>query len=688
MHYTKLSVAGCAALMFGLIACTGEDGKDGINGTNGLNGTSCEVKSLKDDSGYKVLCGGDSVGVLLNGKTGATGKQGITGATGAKGATGKTGATGATGKDGASCTVEAITDGYNVLCGGKQVGVLKNGVAGESCTTSEATDGIKITCGSTETILRNKTCTVKETADKDGTKGLQMDCDDGTSGVVWNGKNGADGADGTDGINGENGTSCTAQSVKDEKNGKEGIQMFCGETLVGTVWNGEDGANGASCTSVDNGDGTVDVTCGDADPITVFKAMCGDAFYDPAKKFCVLGKLYDKCGGSAFTVNTETCVNDEVVPLCLEYKKLKNGNYQYVTKRGIKDGEFCWNGIITPKCGGKEFSQHEFCGTAYDGKTDSIWTYCDNAYAAAGSDPASRQNRNTVDGAYYRLGVTLAPRPVEGEDPVPAAEEESFIGNLIGTALEPYSVDDLKTFFTRLEAAKGRCNGIETAKWCGDEMYDAATQFCDIRDDHIYKYAKLAGVDGIWWMNENLAFEYKLPKITTVDKVDAIDQVMGKVNYEAKVFENYEAAEGRYYTWNSAMGVGDIRKTMSDDEIANTLIKKDQTAGACPAGWRLPTKDELDQLQAAGADLDNEEGFIDVGFDFNFVGYYNANDNKVMNAEYAYFWSSDWDENDDKQAYGIVITAMDKSKVNTTNKVYGFTIRCVTDTDPASDGQN
>ena len=64
MHYTKLSVAGCAALMFGLIACSGEDGKDGVNGVNGLNGAdgaSCEVKSLKDESGYKVLCGGDSV---------------------------------------------------------------------------------------------------------------------------------------------------------------------------------------------------------------------------------------------------------------------------------------------------------------------------------------------------------------------------------------------------------------------------------------------------------------------------------------------------------------------------------------------------------------------------------------------------------------------------------------------------
>ena len=141
MHYTKLSVAGCAALMFGLIACSGEDGKDGVNGVNGLNGAdgaSCEVKSLKDESGYKVLCGGDSVGVLLNGKTGATGKQGIAGATGAKGDTGKTGA---------SCTVKQVTDGYDVYCGNDKVGQLKNGVAGESCKTTKADDGLVINCG-------------------------------------------------------------------------------------------------------------------------------------------------------------------------------------------------------------------------------------------------------------------------------------------------------------------------------------------------------------------------------------------------------------------------------------------------------------------------------------------------------------------------------------------------------------
>ena len=677
MQYKNLSVAGCAALMFGLIACSGEDGTDGVNGTNGLNGTSCEVKSLKDDSGYKVLCGGDSVGVLLHGKNGATGKQGVTGATGATGKTGKTGATGATGKDGASCTVEAITDGYSVLCGGKQVGVLKNGVAGESCTTSEATDGIKITCGSTETILRNKKCSVTETAAKDGTKGLQMECDDGTSGVVWDGKNGADGTNGTDGINGEDGTSCTAQTIKDEKNGKEGIQMFCGETLVGTVWNGEDGNDGVSCTSVDKGTGMVEVTCGDADPITIFKAMCGEDFYDPANKFCVFGKLYDKCDGKAYVLNEETCIDNKIVPLCLEYQLLKNGNYKFVTKRGIQDGEFCWNGIITPKCGGKEFGQHEYCGKDKDGKTDVVLSYCDNSYAEGGI---------TVADAYSTLGVELSPRPVEGDEPAPAEEKESLYGNLVGKALDAYDAAKLKTFYEKLEAAKNRCEGIEYAKWCGDEMYDKTKQFCDIRDNRIYKYAQFKGVAGIWWMNENLAFEYKLPKVVTTDDVESIDQVMGEVNFEEKVFENFEATEGRYYTWKSAKGEGDFRNNMTEGEIKKLNVE-DQTSGACPAGWRLPTKDELDLLQAAGANVENENGFDDVGFDFKAVGYYDANNNKVMKGDNAYFWSDTEDEDDVKQAYGLVVMDKASSVVNTTNKVYAFTVRCVTATDPAVDAK-
>ena len=551
---------------------------------------------------------------------------------------------------------------------------MKNGVAGESCTTAEAADGIEITCGSEKTTLKFKTCSVEETQGKDGTTGLTMTCDDGTSGTVWNGKTGAPG------------TNCTADIVTDKKTGKEGIQMSCGETVVGTVWNGDDGENGVSCVSTDNGDGSVEVKCGDAKAVKIFKAMCGDDAYEPAKKFCVLGKLYDKCGGKAFTINTETCIDEKVVPLCLEYKELKTHNYEFVEKRGIKDGEFCLNGIITPKCGGKEFSQHEYCSKAFDGKTDSIFTYCDGAYGPI--------DRLSLAYAYNELGATLTPRPVEDNGSsssaeIPEVEEEtSLFGNLIGTALQPYADEKVTDFYRRLGTLQNRCGGIENAKWCGEKIYDAEAQFCDIREDRIYKYIKIEGFDNLWWMNENLAFEYKLPKVIeepvegSEDVEKSIDQVMGVVNFEAKVFENYEVNGVRFYTWNSAMGIGDFRNEMSGDEIAK-LIEKHRVVGACPAGWRLPSAEELKALSAMGADPNNENGFDDVGFDYKGFGLYNPNSNKVENAANAYYWS--YTEDNDKQAYGLVITGQDKSEVNTTNKVYAFTVRCVTDEDPAGE---
>ena len=64
-------------------ACTGEDGadgkdgvdgKDGAQGEKGDQGESCTVEPI--DGGLKVVCGGDSVGVVLNGTDGENGKDG------------------------------------------------------------------------------------------------------------------------------------------------------------------------------------------------------------------------------------------------------------------------------------------------------------------------------------------------------------------------------------------------------------------------------------------------------------------------------------------------------------------------------------------------------------------------------------------------------------------------------------
>ena len=48
---------------------------------------ACKTEPLDDDSGLKVICGGDSVGVVLNGKDGKDGKDGEDGKSGADGKT-------------------------------------------------------------------------------------------------------------------------------------------------------------------------------------------------------------------------------------------------------------------------------------------------------------------------------------------------------------------------------------------------------------------------------------------------------------------------------------------------------------------------------------------------------------------------------------------------------------------------
>ena len=60
----------------------GEQGEKGDQGEKGEDGSSCTVEKLADSSGYKVICSGDSVGVILNGEKGEKGEQGETGAKG------------------------------------------------------------------------------------------------------------------------------------------------------------------------------------------------------------------------------------------------------------------------------------------------------------------------------------------------------------------------------------------------------------------------------------------------------------------------------------------------------------------------------------------------------------------------------------------------------------------------------
>ena len=48
--------------------------RDTVEGLNGKDGSSCTAKEIKN--GYKIVCGGDSVGVVKNGEKGKQGDDG------------------------------------------------------------------------------------------------------------------------------------------------------------------------------------------------------------------------------------------------------------------------------------------------------------------------------------------------------------------------------------------------------------------------------------------------------------------------------------------------------------------------------------------------------------------------------------------------------------------------------------
>ncbi len=99
---------------------------------------SCSAESFKDSSGFKIVCDGDSVGVIFNGKDGSDGKDGEAGAVESY------------------CTVEEspLLDSdfgrgaYLVVCGSDTVGTIRGGRDGENCSLTDNGDGtVTQVCG-------------------------------------------------------------------------------------------------------------------------------------------------------------------------------------------------------------------------------------------------------------------------------------------------------------------------------------------------------------------------------------------------------------------------------------------------------------------------------------------------------------------------------------------------------------
>ena len=166
----------------------------------------------------------------------------------------------------------------------------------------------------------------------------------------------------------------------------------------------------------------------------------------------------------------------------------------------------------------------------------------------------------------------------------------------------------------------------------------------DVRDGQEYRTVKIAGQE---WMAQNLAYE-------TEDSYCYEDNKQNCNMY------------GRLYKWNAALY-------------------------ACPVGWHLPTKMEIDVLiknvgdkSTAATVLKYTKGWDDGGngtdsFGFGalpggLLGYEGYFDGIGLTAG---FWSSTEGDNDTLADYLIMRSDYDEVRLNQGSKNYGYSIRCL-----------
>lgn len=690
-----------------LVACSGENGTDGAPGADGADGTSCIAKALKDSTGFDIICGDKTVGTIKDGDKGAKGDKGDKGEKGDKGATGNDG------KDGASCSVKSFDGGFKVLCDGDSVGVLVNGIDGNAGKTAfelaveagfEGTEEEWIASLKGETGVAGKTAyelaveagfegTEEEwRASLKGDKGDQGDVgDDGKSAYELAVEAGFEGteAEWRASLKGDKGDQGDAGD-----DGKSAYELAVEAGFVGTEaeWRtslkgdkGDTGDDGESCELEDNGDGTVTVTCSGAS-VTLMKAMCGVTPYDPATHFCQASNMtpYPFCdksvAGGIYDGETQFCSHNKVETLC--------GGESYDTET-----HYCELDVVYDYCG-TGASKTEYDHTTHYCENEVVYDYCVVGGKNTKFDHATHycEDNNVYAYALCLEGGDVKYKPTSEYCYTTNASDEIQIGALescgTGAGLRMYN-PRLKFCRSKNVGANISAN-LANRSICGDEEAQADTlnidiryntaadgygfgQICDERDYHIYKFTTIGEQV---WMAENLNYAYLEPTTTK-------DSSSFCYNNNPKECES----RGRFYLWSAAIDSTALEVERTCGNGLNCDFTEN-VRGVCPEGWHLPSKAEITALvsydgntvtsispKLKAKDTWATPGTDLYGFDYKNVGYW-AGSGSSNN--FSAIWSSD--NNNYSYGYGLFIYSNDAStNANYTSKSYGLSVRCIKD---------
>ena len=493
---------------------------------------SCGAEALRDDSGYKLVCGGDSVGVVYNGKAG---RNGVNGENGQPGQPGEKGDPGDKGDAGSSCSAKQVTTGFEIYCGDVKVGTVLNGANGYSCsvkagtTTSTATisceDGSKATLNAIQGIqgVAGENCTTSGlrktetslTSDYYGQSYSEITCD-GETIKVYDGKSvkGDKGDKGDDGVgcsavksattgdititcgagddetvavitkplNGTNGDNCSVTKVA----GSTVATVTCGETSVKI----NDGTNGTGCSAVQDKNGDITITCGDSDPYKIEKPINGTNGTN-----CTVNK---EDGVATITCEdgTEETVSDGTAGAKGDagYSCSSTAGVGYVDVKcqtGVDEDEkpvYTTNRILAAgfaTCGDEDEVYNTLTHTCVAG----VVTAFDCGSAMLGSDQFC-ENGVAYETADYWTAATTYPKATYGRCDDESDPKNIVIGDYYLKASQ-YCVGTVATDKYQecggvlYNATTHFCNAGATYALCNGVPYDPATEFCsaDVKYD-------------------------------------------------------------------------------------------------------------------------------------------------------------------------------------------------------------
>ncbi len=193
--------------------------------------------------------------------------------------------------------------------------------------------------------------------------------------------------------------------------------------------------------------------------------------------------------------------------------------------------------------------------------------------------------------------------------------------------------------------------GLHSSYTCKSHKwsFDSVNVITDSRDGRTYKTIKIGDQ---YWMAENLNFEYKVDGSAYGNKCALEENEWMKGNFDGSLPNSEDCSRlGRFYTWAAAMDSAAIYSTDGRDcGYGNVCARRTPIRGACPEGWHLPDSTEWKKLYAAVGEspqamqIRGSDEWTDATDAFGFAvkaSVYNTDSTKI-DSVHTYYTSSFW----------------------------------------------